>query len=71
MRGRVRRFLGGSENIFRERMEVPNEEVFSSALDHGAIGFVGCSSPLGAALHSEIAGSFCFSAAPLHEVGSW
>ena len=49
----------------------PNVEVFSSALVHGAVGYVGCSSPLGAALHSGIAGSFCFSAVTLHEVGSW
>ena len=48
----------------------PNKEVFSSALAYGAVGSVGCSSPLGAALHSGIAGSFCFSAVPLHEVGS-
>ena len=57
--------------MFREGLMFPNEEVFSSALVHGAVGSVGCSSPLGAALHSGIAGSFCFSAVPLHEVGSW
>ena len=49
----------------------PNEEVFSSALAHGAVGSVGCYSPSGAALHSGIGGSFCFSAVPRHEVGSW
>ena len=48
-----------------------NEEVFSSAPVHGAVGSVGCSLPLAAALHSGIAGSFCFPAVPLHEVGSW
>ena len=50
---------------------VPNEKVFCSALAHGAVGYVGCSLPLGAALHSGITGSFCFSAVPLHKVGSW
>ena len=48
-----------------------NEEVFSSTLADGAIGSVGCSSLLGVALHSGIAGSFCFSLISLHEVGSW
>ena len=49
----------------------PNEEVFSSSLAHGAVGSVGCSSPLGVALHSGTARSFCFSAIPLHDVGSF
>ena len=31
----------------------PNEEVFSSSLAHGAVGSVGCSSPLGDALHGD------------------
>ena len=48
----------------------PNEEVFSSSLAHGAVGSVGCSSPLGVALHSGTARSFCFSAIPLHDIGS-
>ena len=47
----------------------PNEEVFSSSFAHGPVGSMGCSSPLAAALHSGIAGSFCFSAVFLHEVG--
>ena len=48
----------------------PNEEEFSSAPVHGGVGSKGYCSPLGAALHSGIAGSFCFSAIPLHDVGS-
>ena len=48
-----------------------NEEVFSSSLAHGAVGSVGYSSPLGVALHSGTARFFCFSAIPLHDVGSW
>ena len=44
----------------------PNEEEFSSAPVHGAVGSEGYSSPLGAALHLGIAGFFCFSAVPLH-----
>ena len=42
----------------------PDEEVFSSAPVHGAVGSVGCSLPLGTALHSGIAVSLCFSAVP-------
>ena len=42
----------------------------SSAPVHGAVGSKGYSSPLCAALHSGIAGSFCLSAIPLHAVGS-
>ena len=48
----------------------PNKEEFSSAPVHGAVGSEGYSSLLGTALHSGIADSFCFSAVPLHEVGS-
>ena len=62
---------GEVKTFFVRGLMFPNEEVFSSALVHGAVGPVGCSSPLGAALHSGIAGSFCFSAVPLREVGSW
>ena len=64
-------FPGEVKTFFVRGLMFPNEEVFSSALAHGAVGSVGCSSPLGAALHSGIAGSFCFSVVPLHEVGSW
>ena len=64
-------FPGEVKTFFVRGWMFPNKEVFSSALVHGAVGSVGCSSPLGAALHSGIAGSFCFSAVPLHEVGSW
>ena len=63
-------FPGEVKTFFVRGWLFPNDEVFSSALVRGALGSVGCSSPLGAALHSGIAGSFCFSAVPLHEVGS-
>ena len=64
-------FPGEVKTSFLRGWMFPSEEVFSSALVHGALGSVGCSSPLGAALHSGIAVYFCFSAAPLHKVGSW
>ena len=64
-------FAGEMKTFFVRGLIFPNEEVFSSARVHGAVGSVGCSSPLGTALHSGIAGSFWFSAVPLHEVGSW
>ena len=64
-------FPGEVKTFFVRGLMFPNEEVFSSSLAHGAVGSVGCSSPLGVALHSGIAGSFCFSVALLHEVGSW
>ena len=48
----------------------PNEEEFSSAPVHRAVGSKGYSSLLGTALHLGIAGSFCFSAVLLHEEGS-
>ena len=64
-------FPGELKTFFVRGLMFPNEEVFSSSLAQGAVGSVGCSSPLGVALHSGIAGSFCFSAIPLHEVGSW
>ena len=58
-------FPGEVKTRFVRGLLFPNKEVFSSALVHGAVGSVGCSLPLGAALHSPIAGSFCFSAAHL------
>ena len=48
-----------------------NEEELSSAPVHRAVGSEEYSSLSGTALHSGTAGSFCFSAVPLHEVGSW
>ena len=48
-----------------------NEEEFCSAPVHGAVGSEGYSLLLGTTLHTGIAGSFCFSAVPFHEVGSW
>ena len=62
-------FPGEVKTFFVRGLMFPNEEVFSSSLAHGAVGTVGCSSPLGVALHSGIARSFCFSAIPLHDVG--
>ena len=47
-------FPGEVKTFFVRGLMFPNEEVFSSALAHGAVGSVGCSSPLGAALHSGI-----------------
>ena len=64
-------FPGEVETFFVRGCMFPDEEVFSSALVHRTVGSVGCSWPLGTALHSGIAGSFCFSAVPLQEVGSW
>ena len=64
-------FPGEVKTLFLRGLMFPSEEVFSSALVHGAVGSVGCSSPLGAALQSRIAGCFCFSAFVLYEVGSW
>ena len=63
-------FPGEVKTFFVRGLMFPNEEVFSSSLAHGAVGSVGCSSPFGVALHSVTAGSFCFSAIPLHDVGS-
>ena len=63
-------FPGEVKTFFVRGLMFPNEEVFSSSLAHGAVGSVGCSPPLGVAIHSRIAGSFCFWAIPLHEVGS-
>ena len=63
-------FPGEVKTFFVRGLMFPNEKVFSSSLAHGAVGSVGFSSPLGVALHSETAGSFCFSAIPLHDVGS-
>ena len=48
-----------------------NEEELASAPVHGAVDSEGYSTLLGIALHSRIAGSFQFSAVPLHKVGSW
>ena len=64
-------FPGEVKTFFVRGLMFPNEEVFSPSLAHGAVGSVGCSSPLGVALHSGTARSFCFSAIPLHDVGSW
>ena len=64
-------FPGEVKTFFVRGLMFSNDKVFSPALAHGAVGPVGCCSPLGAALHSGIAGSFCFSAVPLHEVGFW
>ena len=64
-------FPGEVKTFFVRGLMFSNEVVFSSSLAHGSVGSMGCSSPLGAAVHSGIAGSFCFSAVPLHEVGSW
>ena len=49
----------------------PNEEEFSSAPVHGAVGSEGYSPVLGTALHLGIAGFFHFVAVPLNKVGSW
>ena len=54
-------FPGEVKTFFVRGLMFPNEEVFSSSLAHGAVGSVGCSSPLGVALHSGTARSFCFS----------
>ena len=64
-------FPGEVKTFFMRGLMFPNEELFSSAMVHGAVGSLSCSSPLGAALDSGIAGSLCFSELPLHEVGSW
>ena len=53
-------FPGEVKTFFVRGLMFPNEEVFSSSLAHGAVGSVGCSSPLGVALHWGIAGSFWF-----------
>ena len=50
-------FPGEVKTTFVRGWMFPNKEGFSSALAHGAVGSVRCSSPLGAALHSGIAGS--------------
>ena len=64
-------FPGEVKTFFVRGLMFPNEEVFSSSWAHGAVGSVGCSSPLGVTLHSGTAGSSCFSAVPLQDVGSW
>ena len=64
-------FPGEVKTFFVRGVMFPNEEEFSSAPVHGALGSEGYSSLLGTAFHSAIAGSFCFSAVPLHEVGTW
>ena len=64
-------FRGEVKTFSVRRLMFPSGKEFSSAPVHGAVGSERYSSPLGAALHSGIAGSFCFSAVPLHEVGSW
>ena len=64
-------FPGEVKIFFVRGMMFPNEEEFSPAPLHGAVGSEGSSSLLGTAFHPEIAGSFWFSAVPLHEVGSW
>ena len=53
------------KTFFVRGLMFPNEEVFSSALVHGAVGSVRCSSPLGAVLHSGIASSLCLPVAPV------
>ena len=53
-------FPGEVKRFFVRGLMFPNEGVFSSSLAHRAVGSVGCSSPLGVALHSGPAGSFCF-----------
>ena len=64
-------FPGEVKTCFVGGLMFPNEKVFCSSLADRAVGSVGCSLPLGVALHSGIAGSFCFSAVPLHEVVTW
>ena len=64
-------FPGEVQTFFVRGLMFPNEEVFSPSLAHEAVGSVGCFSLLGVALNSGIAGPFCFSAIPLHEVASW
>ena len=63
-------FPGEVNTFFLRELMLPKEEEFSSPPVHGAVGFQGYSSLLGTAFHSGIAGSFCFSAVPLGEVGS-
>ena len=63
-------FLGEVKTFFVRGLLLPNEEEFSSAPVHGAVGCAGYFSLLGTAFHSRIANFFCFSADPLHEVGS-
>ena len=67
----VEGFPGEVKTFLVRGMMFSNEVEFSSAPFHGAVSFERFSLPLGAALHSGIAGSFCLSAVPLHKVGSW
>ena len=62
---------GGVKTFLVRGLIFPNEEEFSFAAVRQAVGSKGYSPLSGTALHSVIAGSFCFSEAPLHEVGSW
>ena len=64
-------FPGEVKTFFVRGLMFPNEEKFSSAPVHRAVGSEGYSSRLGATIHSGIAGSFCFSAVPLHKLGLW
>ena len=64
-------FPGEVKSFFVRGSRFPNEENFSSAPPHGAVGSERYSSPLGTTPQSGIAGSLCFSAVSLHEVGSW
>ena len=59
-------FPGEVKTFFVRGLMFPSKEVLSSALVHGARGSVGCSSPVGATLHSGIAGSFWFFGVPLY-----
>ena len=59
------------KTFFVRGLMSPNENKFSTAPGHGAVGSEGYSSLLGTALHAGIAGPFCFSAVPVHQVGSW
>ena len=62
---------GEVKTFFLRGWMFPNEEESSSAPVHGDVGSEGSCSLSGTALHSGIAGSFCFRAVSLHEVGSW
>ena len=59
-------FPGEVKTFFVTGLMFSDDDVVSSALAHGAVDSVGCSSPLGAALHSGIAGPFCLLTVPLH-----
>ena len=56
--------------FFVGALMIPNKQESSSAPVHDAVGSEGYSSLLGPGLHSGMAGSSCFSAVPLHELGS-